>query len=147
MIVLTVLLMYLAPTADSSTRPLAVTIAEITKTETTEIILELPMMVGVAQIPRAGSPGSSSSGCKSVRGVTSRSNSLCGHCQLSAVIISICPRKPWSKDLLLFEALKSLLVTKAKREISRHRRPISLFSACVELIVYFLPGFPFHNKG
>ena len=65
MIVLTVLLMYLAPTADSSTRPLAVTIAEITKTRTTEIILEVPMMVGVAQIPGAGSPGSS--GCKCPR--------------------------------------------------------------------------------
>ena len=73
-VLLTVLLIYLAPTADSSTRPLDVTIAEITKTRTTDIVLEVSMIVNVAQIPRAGSPGSSGLGMQSVRGVVSRSN-------------------------------------------------------------------------
>ena len=53
LIVLTV--SYLALAADSSTRPLAVTIAEATKTRATKIILEVSMMVARARSPNSRS--------------------------------------------------------------------------------------------
>lgn len=53
LIVLTV--SYLALAADSSTRPLAVTIAEATKTRATQIILEVSMMVARARSPNSRS--------------------------------------------------------------------------------------------